>query len=133
MTSEFAGIFPPNTLFRLVETVTPGAWLAPGGSRPNQRLLVVSATFRMPLSGASNGFTGARMCEEVTTLTYGDREAFVTGLYDIIDSPLLTLEEEFTREIYFEDWHGQRHSLVHAMSHTHLSRTAQLSEGARAA
>ena len=42
------GAFPPNTLFCLKRIVQPGEWVAPGGVRPMQRLLVVTATFRAP-------------------------------------------------------------------------------------
>ena len=38
------GAFPHNTLFRLREIREPGTWTAPGGVRPRQRLLVVTAT-----------------------------------------------------------------------------------------
>lgn len=40
------GAFPPSTLFRLKSVHTPGTWEAPGGTEVNQRLLVVTITYR---------------------------------------------------------------------------------------
>lgn len=42
------GTFPPNTRFELQEVCERGEWVAPNGMRPQQRLFVVSATYRAP-------------------------------------------------------------------------------------
>ena len=54
MTADDIGCFPPNTLYRLVEEKEPGAWEAPGGVRPQVKLLVVKATY-LSSPGASRG------------------------------------------------------------------------------
>jgi len=48
MVSRTGGVFPPNTAFRLMQVIKPGGWEAPGGVKPEQRLLVVRATYRPP-------------------------------------------------------------------------------------
>jgi hypothetical protein len=69
--------------------------------RPQQRLLIVTATYRHPRlrlgqtssvvgGGKFSGFAG-------TTLVYGDRSAFIAGLDDILSQPSLTMEQEFAR------------------------------------
>lgn len=99
------GVFPPNTLYRLKEVKQPGEWEAPGGVRVQQRLLVVTATYRAPrigLSAASEG--GAKLCGVAVTLNYADRDAFVRGLDDLLRQPLLTMEQECRREMVWSDW-----------------------------
>lgn len=102
--------FPPNTLFRLKEVVEPGGWVAPGGARPQQRLLVVTCTFRLPVASAA-GDGGSKVCDAPTTLSYGAREMYVQGLSDVLDKPLLSLEDEWTRPVSWSDRAGRRYSL----------------------
>ena len=112
MFSEKFGAFPPNTLFRLQRVEGAGTWEGPGGCHPSQRLLVVTATFRKASRGREQG---ARLVSKLTgspvTLSYGDREAFVHGLADLLASPTLTLEHEFTRDKTWLDWKGVAYSL----------------------
>ena len=61
LTGATFGVFPPNTLYRLKETVPAGEWVAPGGARPQQPLLVVTATYRSE-SAAAEQEGGGRMC-----------------------------------------------------------------------
>ena len=102
--------FPPNTLFRLKEVVAAGEWVAPGGVRPNQRLLVVTCTFRLPTDANPAGST-SKVCELPTTLTYGAREMYVRGLSDVLDKPLLSLKEEWTRQMSWTDRSGRQYTL----------------------
>ena len=91
------GAFPPNTLYRLIDVKEAGTWQAPTGITVNQRLLVVRATYRQPgTSLAASG--GGKMCGSTFTLQYGSRAAYIAGLADIIDRPVLTMELEFARE-----------------------------------
>ena len=46
LNNSVEGAFPPNTLFRFVKEMAPGEWEGPGGVRPMQRLLLVTATYR---------------------------------------------------------------------------------------
>ena len=57
--SEDQGAFPPNTLFRLKSIDEKGSWKAPNGVWPQQRRLIVTATFRAP-SDAHISATGSR-------------------------------------------------------------------------
>ena len=103
------GAFPPNTLYRLVEVKPPG-WRTPGGIVVNQKLLVVRATYRQPSASLADGGAG-KMCSSVVTLQYGSRAAYVAGLSDVINRPVLSMEREFARDFSWTDWKGVKYSL----------------------
>lgn len=111
LTGETYATFPPNTLFRLKRIVAAGAWEAPGGVCPRQRLLVVSATYQRPQPSSLCSDAGGRMCDSVVTLQYGNRHAFVHGLDDILANPAICMEHEFNRDSTWEDWKGVRYNL----------------------
>lgn len=102
--------FPPNTLFRLKKILAPGEWVAPGGVRPRQRLLVVTCTFRLSAETNEDGGS-SKVCDAPTTLTYGAREMYVHGLSDVLDKPLLSLKEEWTRPMSWSDRAGRTYTL----------------------
>ena len=107
MTSATGGNFPPNCLFKLRHVVPAGQWEAPGGVYPQQRLLVVSATYRPPRIGISVAMDDrGKLCGSTTTLHYSDRTAFVKGLDDLLAQPLLSMRQEFERELEWVDWKG---------------------------
>ena len=106
---------PPNTLFRLRDVLAPGTWQAPGGVYPRQRLLVVSATY-VSCSGspaAGNGSAAAKMGGGMPpkTLHYGDRSAYINGIDALIAEPLLTMAQEFDRDLTWLDWKERHYSL----------------------
>ena len=101
--------FPPNTLFRLQRVVGKGQWEAPGGVYPQRQLLVVSATYHLAAYGA--GVSEGKVCGSATTLTYGSRAAYVQGLSDVLDKPLLTMEEKWMRDVEWRGHTGQCYSL----------------------
>ena len=103
------GAFPPNTLYRLVEVKPPG-WTTPNGIVVNQKLLVVRATYRQPSASLADGGAG-KMCGSVVTLQYGSRAAYVAGLSDVINRPVLSMEREFARDFSWTDWKGVKYSL----------------------
>jgi len=108
---QTSGAFPPNTLFRLKEIKPAGSWLAPDGeTRPGVDLLVVTATFKA-LSVASIGANGGKMADHEIWLQYAAQKAFIEGLDDIIARPLLTLEQEFTRDYEWTDFKGASYTL----------------------
>ena len=112
MLTPTRGTFPPNTLFRLKQTIEAGYWEAPGGVYPNQRLLVVTATYRPPRTGlqvASEG--GGKICGAAVTLRYGSRDEYIKGLTDIISLPVLTMQQEFERDMSWTDWQGATFTL----------------------
>lgn len=78
-----AGAFPPNTLFELKDVKEAGDWEAPGGLRPRQRLITVTATYRMAEGSLD---PGSKMC--TTYLRYGNSSDFVTGFNDILHKPV---------------------------------------------
>merc|ERR1719414_410941 len=106
------GVFPPNTLFRLKEVQEPPFQaevieLSDGNTgdvvgrrtvQVQQRCYVVAATFQDPNVGASasNSAQGAKMATPVTTLQYGNRDFYITGVHDVTHKPPLTMAEEFT-------------------------------------
>ena len=89
------GCFPPNTLFRLKQVVEAGGWEAPSSSgvslRPQQRLLIVTATYKPPRAGLPLSPGRAKLCGNVVQLEYGSRYAFIRGLEDLVQKPALTM------------------------------------------
>ena len=110
MFADEYGAFPPHTLFRLREICEAGTWEGPGGVWPQQRLIVVSATYRKATKD-SNEPTAAKMTGSHVTLNYGDREGFVKGLTHVLMRPTLTMPLEFERDIEWVDWRGVSYSL----------------------
>mmetsp|Transcript_10032 Transcript_10032/g.33142 ORF Transcript_10032/g.33142 Transcript_10032/m.33142 type:complete len:689 (-) Transcript_10032:115-2181(-) len=104
------GVFPPNTLFRLLEVKPPGSWTAPNGVVVKQMLLVVSATFRCPTVSAAEAGAN-KLCGSALTLQYGDRSAYIAGLGDVIDLPVLSMSLEFDREMKWRDRNGVEYTL----------------------
>ena len=112
--TDYTGAFPPKTLFRLQRIVEAGMWMAPNGVYPNQRLLVVTATYMSPTRNnnvSSSHRADGKMCSSVTTLSYGSRTDFISGLDHVIAQPVLTMEQEFSRHIEWQDWKGITYSL----------------------
>jgi hypothetical protein len=121
--------FPPNTLFRLKKIVPPGEWVAPSGHRPQQRLLVVTCTFRLPDTNVVDGGT-SKVCEVPTTLMYGAREMYVRGLSDVLDKPLLSLEDEWTRpRVKWTDRTGRQYTLREEWDYVRSRVPAQAAVG----
>ena len=50
-------------------------------------------------------------CEDTVTLQYGSRDTYVAGLGDIVNRPVLTLENEFARDMKWRDHKGVEYSL----------------------
>ena len=112
--TDMTGSFPPNTLFRLREVREAGTWKAPGGVYPKQKLLVVSATYVVPHSLGSSkadSSSSSKMCAGAVTLSYGNRDAYVKGIDALIAKPLLTIEQEFSRDVKWHDWKGVSYTL----------------------
>tara|TARA_B110001452_G_scaffold238092_1_gene218368 strand:+ start:69 stop:1718 length:1650 start_codon:yes stop_codon:yes gene_type:complete len=112
-TIDERGCFPPNTLFRLREILEPGTWEAPGGQglRPERRLFVVTATYRSPLWLGSDEDSGGKMCDNVAVLRYGSTADYATGFGDLFETPIMTLQQEYEREMSWVDWRGIKHTL----------------------
>ena len=111
--TDQTGVFPPNTLFRLQEVKKPGSWEAPGGVFPRQRLLVVTATYLVPRLDADHPqqAKGSKLCGDRHTLCYGNRQAYIDGIDALIAKPLLTMQQEFDRDMSWTDWKGSQYSL----------------------
>jgi hypothetical protein len=104
MVSAEDGVFPPNTLFRL-RSVAP-SFTAPNGVHVQRTLLTVSATY-LPLRAPQlESELTSKLCARTFTLSYGDRDAYVSGLDDVLARPILTLEQEWTRELEWADYAG---------------------------
>ena len=112
--SATAGAFPTCTLFRLRAVKEAGTWEAPGGVYPQQRLLIVTATYLTPRGNefrAVHTGGGGKMCTAMNTLEYGNRNAFVQGIDALIAKPLLTIAQEFDRDLSWSDWRGVSYTL----------------------
>jgi len=64
----------------------------------NQRCLVVAATFMEPSASLSTSSAGGKLTGSVFTLTYGNRDAYIKGLQDVLEKPMLTMSQEFSNE-----------------------------------
>lgn len=107
---ECEGVFPPNCLYRL-KRIQEG-FLAPGGVFVNQRLLVVTATYRPPIPKRSDAGTMGKLCSAATALSYGDRRVFVEGFDALVPSkPPLAMEMEYDRDMSWVDWCGVQYYL----------------------
>ena len=104
---ETASAYPPNTLFRLM-SVSEGGFEAPGGVWVSQKLLTVRTSYVLPKQ-ASDQAMGGKICGGV--LSYATHEAFVNGLEDIIELPVLMMAQEFERHYEWTDWKGVRYDL----------------------
>jgi len=109
--TDSTGIFPPNTLFRLREVCAPGTWKAPGGTFPQQRLLIVTATYLLPSSDDESSYAG-KLCSSTNALRFGCRNAYVHGIDRLLAKPLLTMELECTRNITWTDFNGYSYSIA---------------------
>ena len=112
---EHSGAFPPHTLFRLKAVIGAGGWEAPGGARPNVRLLVVSATYQQlvphPSHGPATHEAQSKLCAQIITLQYQKRKAYLSGLDDILTKPVLLMAQEFAIDYEWQDWRGHSFNL----------------------
>ena len=65
---------------------------------------MVTATYQRPWRGVDTGAESvvrgeAKLCGPFTLLRYENSEAFMDGLDDLIARPLLSMEDECTREM----------------------------------
>ena len=118
------GSFPPNCLFRVKEVKAPGTWRSPAGNYPNVQLIVVTATYRP--AGSKAEATGAgKLCGGARMLTYGSRQAYITGLNDFLHEPMLTMPQEFDRRYSWTDWKGVRYTLRECWAYVNGPARAQ--------
>ena len=137
-TSAKNGAFPPNTQFQLKEIKEAGDWEAPsdgkGGApvKPMQRLLVVTCTYQLPKTDATGKIAqqlasyAPKMCCGAATMGFGRREAFIAGLDGLTARPLLTMAEEFDRDLSWVDITGAKHTCREEWSY--VSGTAETLE-----
>jgi len=104
---ETAAAYPPNTLFRLVRIDEDGFKL-PNGLHVKQRLLTVHSSY-IPFCTRTTSSEGSKMCSGL--LFYAGRDAFVDGLDDIVELPMLTMAQEFDRDLNWIDWKGATYHL----------------------
>mmetsp|Transcript_48529 Transcript_48529/g.127834 ORF Transcript_48529/g.127834 Transcript_48529/m.127834 type:complete len:332 (-) Transcript_48529:328-1323(-) len=82
----------------------------PTGVRVMQQLLVVSATYLPPMrQDEEAGASSPKFASP--TLQYASREAYVQGLSDLLQAPMLTMAMEFARDTQWTDWQGTTYSL----------------------
>ena len=56
--------------------------------------------------------SAGKMGEPAITSRYATRDAFIRGLDDILAKPVLTMEQEFSRAMEWEDWKGEKYNLI---------------------
>lgn len=96
-------------LFRLKKILKPGEWEAPGGAKPKQRLLVVTATYHEPTFLGKN--TEAKLFGHTITLEYALRDAYIKGLGQAFSRPICSMQDEFDRDLSWKDWQDEHHNL----------------------
>jgi Ca2+-binding EF-hand superfamily protein len=86
--------------------------------RPNCRLLLVRATFKFPANPQSAGKKAThKMCDEFASLTYGGRQTYIDGLNDILHKPILTMQQEWQRELCWSDREGVKYKSTEAWAY----------------
>jgi len=71
----------------------------------------VSATYRRPRGVDQTTGAGGKLVGEPVSLQYASRRAFIAGLDDILSRPMLTMEQEFARDLEWVDYKGVDYSL----------------------
>ena len=135
MTAKNSGTFPPNTLFRLKRVVPKeeGFVHEATGVRVMQQLLVVRATYLPPPDDDLAAYNLPASRFATPTLQYASRAAYIQGLSDVSDAPILTMAQEFDRSLTWTDWHGKSYSLREEWAYCNApaSRCEGLSAGVR--
>ena len=72
----------------------------------------MTATYLPPVQRGQVGEgDGGKYCKGSSELRYGSRVAFVKGLDDLIAKPLLTMAQEFDRDMRWCDWKKAEYNL----------------------
>jgi len=123
MISERSGAFPPNTLFKLKSVNEKGFFPEDqNGQRikvkgiqkqlfVQRRLLTVTATYLLLPELGTDAFGFTKHCVSISTLVYGTRAAYILGNDEILGKPVLTMEQECTRDTHFHDWRGSKFTI----------------------
>lgn len=101
--ADDTAVFPPSTLFCL-KSVHPPPFRTPSGELCHQRLLVVTATYRLP----SEAVATCKWAASTRSLMYADSKSYAAGLEDL-RSPL-SLELEFQRNLTWTDLRGRAYT-----------------------
>eukprot|EP01006_Ploeotia_vitrea_P065768 TRINITY_DN93787_c0_g1_i1.p1 TRINITY_DN93787_c0_g1~~TRINITY_DN93787_c0_g1_i1.p1 ORF type:complete len:653 (-),score=71.22 TRINITY_DN93787_c0_g1_i1:88-2046(-) len=86
--------FPPFTLFKL-HSVEDSFTVE--GVTVKQKRYTFYPTYRIPCVKTDVSEGGGKMVISTTYLSYGTRKDYVRGLSDIVDNPVLTMEQEWLR------------------------------------
>ena len=126
--SHYEYVFPPNCLFRIKRVESDG-FKAPNGIFVKQKLIIVTATFLSPFpKDLAHSEQCSKLCANVNTLAYGDRNVFIDGLNALIPpQAALSMSFEFDRDTSWTDWKGKRYSLREEWKY--VNGTAQTLEG----
>jgi hypothetical protein len=54
---------------------------------------------------------GGKMSSSARGLIYGTKADYARGLNDVLQMPLLTMDQEFDRDATWTDWQGKQHTL----------------------
>jgi len=110
-TGPHSGTFPPHTLFRLhrIACTKEEGFIAPNGVRVMQQLFIVRATYASPLP-VELGLERAPGRFATPTLQYATRAAYIRHLADVFEAHVLTMAQEFERDIQWTDWRGTTYS-----------------------
>ena len=101
------GFFPPNTLFRLKDVLRePEFYVVSANLSIRQMLYSVSATYKMPTI-LEAAIEDDKLCSSAPSLSYSDRSTYIEGLHQAMLSPILTMEEEFDRDLSWTNRRGE--------------------------
>jgi hypothetical protein len=101
---------PPLTLVEITG-VQEGSFEYLPGKMINQTLITVRVTYKVPATKgpAADENGGSKFASECNFLTFGTAGDCLRGMDDILDDPVLTMEEGWLRNDQWADWQGKTH------------------------
>jgi hypothetical protein len=96
-------ILPPMTLLNVTRVEEEGFEYMKG-MRITRKCIYVRPTYLPTTQGNTSGLAPARLCGDRVFLEYGDSHDVQHGMDDVINDPVLTMEQEFMRDDTWTDW-----------------------------
>jgi hypothetical protein len=98
-------VLPPLTLVEVVD-VQEGSFEYLPGLFVNQKLITVRPTYLIATKTTAASLGLSKFACDYNFLHFGNTECMVRGIADITNRPVLTMEQEFSRNDSWTDWKG---------------------------
>jgi hypothetical protein len=102
-------MLPPLTLVEVVD-VQKGPFEYLPGMFVNQKLITVRPTYLIATKTSKASLGMSKFACDYNFLEFGTTDSMVRGITDITNQPVLTMEQEFSRNDTWTDWKGQTYS-----------------------